>query len=62
MHVIFCRNVIIYFDHETQVELFKKFYDQLVPGGYMFIGHTETLNKINKDFKFVAPSVYQKPW
>ncbi len=61
MDVIFCRNVIIYFDRETQTRLFGKFYDQLAPGGYMFIGHSETLNGINDRFVPVTVAVYRKP-
>ena len=59
--IIFCRNVIIYFDRETQKELFKKFYRVLVPGGYLFIGSSETLNGVNDMFYSVGPSVYRKP-
>lgn len=61
MDIIFCRNVIIYFDRQTQIKLFKKFYNQLIPGGYLFIGHSETLNGINDQFVTVAISVYRKP-
>ncbi len=61
MDIIFCRNVIIYFDRDTQRRLFVKFYDQLVPGGFMFIGHSETLHGINDRFATVATSVYRKP-
>lgn len=61
MDVIFCRNVIIYFDKPTQIELFKKFYKHLVPGGYLFIGSSETLYGINNDFVPVGPTVYKKP-
>ena len=60
MDIIFCRNVIIYFDHQTQVRLFEKFYNQLKPGGYLFIGHSETLNGINDRFVPVESAVYQK--
>ncbi len=59
--LIFCRNVVIYFDRETQKRLFKKFYDQLVPGGFMFIGHSETLHGIFDHFRPVSVSVYRKP-
>ena len=59
--IIFCRNVIIYFDKETQIELFKKFYRHLVPGGFIFIGSSETLNGINRDFISAGPTVYRKP-
>lgn len=60
MDVIFCRNVVIYFDKETQQRLMQKFYDQLRPGGYLFLGHSETLNGLEVDFKAVASTVYQK--
>jgi len=61
MDIIFCRNVIIYFDRETQIRLFEKFYEQLVPGGYLFIGHSETLHGINDRFVPVTVAVYRKP-
>jgi chemotaxis protein methyltransferase CheR len=61
MDMIFCRNVTIYFDRETQKKLFNKFYAQLVPGGYLFIGHSETLHGINDRFKSVAVATYRKP-
>ncbi len=59
--VIFCRNVIIYFDKPTQIALFEKFYNQLKPGGYLFIGHSETLNSISDKFISVGVAVYRKP-
>ena len=61
MDIIFCRNVVIYFDRQTQRRLFEKFYDQLVPGGYLFIGHSESLHGINERFQSVATTVYRKP-
>ena len=61
MDIIFCRNVIIYFDRDTQKELFDKFYGQLVPGGYLLIGHSETLHGINDRFEPVAVATYRKP-
>ena len=61
MDIIFCRNVVIYFDKQTQKKLFKKFYNQLVPGGYLFIGHSESLHSINKRFRNIATTVYSKP-
>ncbi len=61
MDIIFCRNVVIYFDRQTQRKLFEKFYDQLVPGGYLFIGHSESLHGINERFQCVATTVYRKP-
>jgi chemotaxis protein methyltransferase CheR len=62
MDIIFCRNVIIYFDRETQKRLFQKFYTQLIPGGYLFIGHSETLHGINDQFEPVAVASYRKPF
>jgi len=61
MHIIFCRNVIIYFDRETQIALFEKFHSQLVPGGYLFIGHSETLRGIRDRFEAVSVAIYRKP-
>jgi chemotaxis protein methyltransferase CheR len=61
MDVIFCRNVIIYFDQEIQSRLFDKFFNQLRPGGYLFIGHSETLHGISDRFSQVGVSVYRKP-
>ncbi len=61
MHVIFCRNVIIYFNLETKRQLIRKFYNQLQPGGYLFLGHSESLSNVSSDFKTVAPTVYRKP-
>ncbi len=58
--VIFCRNVMIYFNKETQDELVRKFYDCLSPGGFLFIGHSESLGNIKSKFKPAATTVYQK--
>ena len=60
-HVIFCRNVMIYFDRETRTELVRKFYDWLVPGGYLFVGHAEAVDREMAPFLYVQPSVYRKP-
>jgi len=60
MDVIFCRNVVIYFDKETQQRLMEKFYRQLRPGGYLFLGHSETLNGLDLPFQAVASTVYRK--
>jgi chemotaxis protein methyltransferase CheR len=59
-HVIFCRNVMIYFDNRTRDELVNKYYQQLEPGGYLFIGHSESLNRETTRFKYVMPAVYRK--
>jgi len=60
MDFIFCRNVMIYFDQGTRTRLIKKFYKHLVDGGYLFIGHSETLHGMETDFKLASPTVYQK--
>ncbi len=57
---IFCRNVMIYFDPETQNKLVSKFYNCLPKNGYLFIGHSETLSKSTSGFKYAQPAVYQK--
>lgn len=59
-HVIFCRNVMIYFDKPTQERLVNKYYDCLEPGGYLFIGHSESLMGADHRFKYVQPTVYQR--
>ncbi len=60
MDIIFCRNVMIYFTRETQQELAEKFYNCLAPGGYLFIGHSESLTSVNHRFKQAATTVYRK--
>lgn len=57
---IFCRNVIIYFDKETQKSIVDKFYKYLATDGFLFMGHSEGLAGIETNFKYVQPTVYQK--
>lgn len=59
-HVIFCRNVMIYFDDETRDTLIEKMYDCLEDGGYLFVGHSEVINKKRSGFKYIKPAVYIK--
>lgn len=61
LHVIFLRNVMIYFDRPTKQSLIKKLYDVLEPGGYLFVGRTETIEKGNVPFELVEPSIFRKP-
>ena len=58
--IIFCRNVIIYFDRPTQVRLLEKLTGHLAPGGYFFAGHSESLQGMDLALVPVAPSVYRK--
>lgn len=58
--LIFCRNVMIYFDQQTRNTLINKFYDALKPGGYLFIGHSETIQRESSKFLYIEPSVYRK--
>lgn len=60
LDLIFCRNVMIYFDRPTQERLVNKFYRYLRPGGYLFIGHSESLQWVEHPFKSLAPTIYQK--
>jgi chemotaxis protein methyltransferase CheR len=59
--VIFLRNVMIYFDQDTKRQVVSRLLSLLRPGGYFFVGHSETLNGINEDMRLVQPSVYLKP-
>jgi chemotaxis protein methyltransferase CheR len=60
LDVIFCRNVMIYFDRPTQERLVGRFHKYLKPGGYLFIGHSESLQWLNQPFKSIAPTIYRK--
>ena len=59
--VIFCRNVVIYFDKETQQELFARYYDLLAPGGLLMLGHSENLGRYQKHFINVGRTIFRKP-
>ena len=59
-HTIFCRNVMIYFRNDTKTDLIKKFYDIMEYGGYLFIGHTESINRNDTGFQYVMPGIYRK--
>jgi len=58
--IIFCRNVMIYFNHQLREELVTKFESHLAKGGYLFVGHSESLNGIKTTLEQVAPMVYKK--
>ncbi len=59
-HYIFCRNVMIYFDRPTQEALVGRFAKQLRPGGYLLIGHSESLNGLQHPLQYVQPTVYRR--
>lgn len=58
--LIFCRNVVIYFDQPTQQRLFVRFSKQLSDGGYIFLGHSESLHNADLPFAPAAPALYRK--
>lgn len=60
LDLIFCRNVMIYFDGPTQEKLVNKFHRYLRPGGYLFIGHSESLQWVKHPFEAIAPTIYRK--
>lgn len=60
MHLIFCRNVLIYFDKETQAHVLRRLCDRLVPGGYLFIGHSETIAGLDLPIRTVSNTVFQR--
>lgn len=59
-HIIFCRNVLIYFEKQTQEAVIRKLVSHLVPGGYLFLGHSETIFGMDLPLKTVAPTVFKK--
>lgn len=61
MDIIFCRNVIIYFKRDTQKRFINRLCEHLTPGGYLFMGHSETLHSMKIPLVPQAPSVYRKP-
>ncbi len=58
--VIFCRNVMIYFDKATQERLVQRYWDILAPGGYLYVGHSESLTATSHRFKYIGPAIYRK--
>jgi chemotaxis protein methyltransferase CheR len=60
MAIIFCRNVMIYFDRATQEEVLKRFCRHLIPGGYLFTGHSETLQNLDVPLTPIAATVYRR--
>ena len=61
LDVIFCRNVMIYFDVPSRNTLIERLSDQLAPGGFLFVGHSESLIGLRHGLRTIAPSVYMRP-
>lgn len=59
-HAIFCRNVMIYFDAETRNSIINRMYECTEPGGYLFIGHSEAIDRASSKYEYVMPAVYRK--
>ncbi|MBM7045974.1 MULTISPECIES: CheR family methyltransferase [Rhizobium] len=60
VHVVFCRNVLIYFDKPTQEKVLSRLCDKLVTGGFLYVGHSETISGLNLPVKQVANTVFRK--
>lgn len=58
--LIFCRNVMIYFDQPTKQALVNRFYDVVKPGGYFYIGHAESVNRGETKFDYIQPAIYRR--
>lgn len=58
--IIFCRNVMIYFNKKTQEQLVNRFWNLISKGGYLFVGHSESLTGLVHNFKYVQPAIYYK--
>ncbi len=59
--LIFCRNVMIYFDQPTKAALVDRFYDVVKPGGYFYIGHAESIARQETKFEYIKPAIYRHP-
>jgi chemotaxis protein methyltransferase CheR len=58
--LVFCRNVMIYFDFKTKEDIVCRFYDVMTPNSFLFIGHSESLNGMNHSYTYVQPATYKK--
>jgi chemotaxis protein methyltransferase CheR len=61
LDIVFCRNVMIYFDAPSRAHLVNRLFEQLAPGGYFVIGHTESLLALRHRFRQIRPSVFMRP-
>lgn len=60
LHVVFLRNVMIYFDEPTKEKLLQNIYEKMEPGGYLFIGSTESIGQNKTKFQYIQPAIYRK--
>lgn len=60
LDAVFCRNVLIYFTNQDRVRIVTNFHRVIKPGGYMFVGHSESLRQVNELFKYTGTTVYQR--
>jgi len=60
VHIVFCRNVLIYFDKPTQEKVLSRLCEKLVTGGFLYVGHSETISGLNLPVKQVANTVFRK--
>jgi chemotaxis protein methyltransferase CheR len=60
MHLVFCRNVLIYFDKQTQKKVVSQLYDCMAPGGYLFLGHSESITGLGLPLEQVANTVFRR--
>lgn len=58
--LISCRNVMIYFETDTKIKLVNRFYQYTANNGYFFIGHSESINKLETHYRFIRPAIYKK--
>jgi len=61
-NVIFCRNVMIYFNAATKINLVNKFYEATQPCGHLMIGHAETIQRGQSKYQYICPAIYKKEW
>lgn len=59
-HIVFCRNVLIYFEVDSQTQLIQRLHDAIEPGGYLIVGHSDSLLRIKHPFKSLGNGVYQR--
>lgn len=58
--VILCRNVMIYFNADTKIDMVNRFYEANKPGGYLMIGHAETIQRNKSEYLYISPAIYKK--